>query len=173
MIFYLYLYRINRSWIRFMKPRTLAFNVYELSEPPKTDGVTGVIVMECLLETHAREKGKLPPDWEFYKWRSMPESRQYLEPCLYHEITGAVAPIKTKGKNKGRRDWDKMDKATKRVIVITPEEHETWLQEWERKTGKCNRCVGEGQTVKSFGVGGTTYRECATCKGSGKSLQAA
>ncbi len=129
--------------------------------------------MECLLETHAREKAQMPPEWELYKWRSMPPERKFGEPCLYHEITGAVAPIKTRGKNKGHRDWLKMDKATKRVIVITPAEHETWLQEWQRKTGKCATCVGEGHTLKSFGVSGTTYQECATCKGSGLTLQAA
>jgi RecJ-like exonuclease len=76
-----------------------------------------------------------------------------------------VTPLVSKGPNKGRPNWRKMDQATERVVIITVAEHEAWKLEWERKTGNCAECVGTGITAWE--------RLCRRCGGSGKALVSA
>ena len=121
-----------------------------------------------LLETHAREKLSItvPPEWKAYKWEAFPDCAR--EPMLYQELTGGVAPTTTRGKRKGKPNWRKMDKTTKRTVVITVEEHKAWLIEWEKKTGLCSRCEGTGKLLESWSrEEGDKYRPCPKCNGTG------
>ena len=54
-----------------------------------------------------------------------------------------------------------------RTAYIMVDEHKDWRRRWEIKTGKCSECTGEGETIASCGVDGTTYRTCFKCKGTG------
>ena len=123
--------------------------------------------MEWLMETHAREKANMQPEWRAYKWKCYPQD---ASETIYYEITGITAPLKTKGVNKGRPNWDKGDKTTLRIVNILVDEHDNWVNEWEKRTGKCSECTGSGKTIKSSGIEGTTYRTCKRCNGTGKSI---
>lgn len=112
-----------------------------------------------MLPEHAREKAGMPPEWHWFNMRCMPPSN---EPVIYFEITGAVAPMKTRGKDAGRaHNWRKLDKSTLRTVCITPKEHDDWKRAWEKKTGKCSECQGTGQIMAGWSkVYGTKYRPC-------------
>lgn len=83
-------------------------------------------------------------------------------------IRGAIAPLKTRGKNKGHPNWCKLDKTTLREFITSIPKHEAWKVEWERKNHSCWRCHGQKQIVASISITtGTTYRPCPRCLGSG------
>jgi hypothetical protein len=118
-----------------------------------------------LVEQHAREKAGQGPEWEPWLLESYPKTNG---PRLFMQLTGAVAPRFTKGPRKGRRNWKKKDKATERVIVITPAEQESYEAAWEQDTARCSQCMGEGKTIASSSSNGDrTYRPCRKCGGDG------
>ena len=106
----------------------------------------------------ARQTHSLPDEWM---------------PCIYESIDGGFllhgsVPIGTysRGPRKGRPKWPPTCEM-KRVIV-TRAQVEGAKSAYEQETGKCHRCGGSGQTVKSVGINqATTYRTCAMCNGSG------
>lgn len=115
-----------------------------------------------LLEEHARVIGGLPDVWKAYRF----DGRWHG----YYELKGAIVPLLTRGKNKGRPNWRKVGKdwpAT--TIKIGHALHEDWLKSWEQRIGKCCKCIGEGKTLKYANVSGErTYRDCKACEGTGK-----
>jgi len=119
-----------------------------------------------LLEEHAREKAGMPPGWRAFRYEAFPHTVKV--PTQYIEIVGAVVPLRTRGPNIGRPNWRRLDKATRRTIVILPAEHDLWIAEWETATGKCSNCTGSGRTISRVSiVDGTEYAQCAKCKGTG------
>lgn len=121
-----------------------------------------------LFEVQAKEQNHLPDDWHWFRLECFPHGGPR---CLYVEVEGAVAPLLTRGKNAGHPNWKKMDKTTRRTIVIPVDEHEGWLLEWERRTGKCPQCLGRGkETASVHYLTGATYQACGKCGGSGSSL---
>lgn len=120
-----------------------------------------------LLTEHAKEMLGLPDDWEGYEWEALGVEYTGKVQCL--KITGAVAPIKTRGKNKGQRNWAKMDKSTKAVAYIKPDEHKVWLAAWENQTGKCCECQGFGEVFAGWNIKtGVRHKQCEKCGGSGR-----
>jgi len=80
-------------------------------------------------------------------------------------LTGCVSSgLVTKGKRKGRPRYDG---ERKRVVVTDAE----WLAEkerFERETGKCSECGGDGKVLVRWDhIAGTTYGACFQCKGTG------
>jgi hypothetical protein len=72
--------------------------------------------------------------------------------------------IITKGKRKGQRTW----KGEQQQAFVTDAEIKKAEGEWEKQTGKCHVCGGDGQ--ESFGWNaktGTTYDTCTRCGGAG------
>lgn len=119
-----------------------------------------------LAELHAREKAAMPDTWAIHTWECFPKS---TDKTLYYQVTGIIAPLKTKGKNKGAPNWRAGDKTTERTVILTVAEHEAWIAGWELKTGLCSNCLGEGQTLKSWTIAnGPEYRQCVECQGTGK-----
>lgn len=114
-----------------------------------------------LLETHARELAGASEKWSAYEYQCLPPGGE----TKCYRLKGAVAPLKKSGK---AHDWRKKDKATVKEVWITVVEHQEWLKAWEKKTGKCTNCEGEGKTLASASIHGCTYRECSQCKGTGK-----
>jgi hypothetical protein len=115
-----------------------------------------------LLEEQAREIAGMPSEWRVYLWESITASGGdgYM-------LTGAIAPNLKSGKYKGLPNWKKRDGSTERKVFISRADQLRWTLEWEHKTGKCARCVGTGKTVACVSQEGTTYRDCATCHGTG------
>ena len=120
-----------------------------------------------LLDECAREKAGMGDDWSPYSYKCLPEHPQKAEMV---EVTGAVAPLKTRGKSKGNHDWNKMDLATKRTVYVTFRENAEYVTAWEAKTGLCAKC--RGTTKESCGwsvTEGIRWMTCSKCRGSGKS----
>lgn len=109
-----------------------------------------------LLEIHAREKEQLPENW--YAWlfevKECPLGR-------YFEVTGAVCPLKTRGKNKGEPNWSKKDKTTIKLVQIGADAHNKWVEEWEKKNNSCSECMGTGKVLVAWNIDtGSTYEPC-------------
>lgn len=118
-----------------------------------------------LIEIHAREKAGMPDTWRSWLWERVgpPEA-----PYPFIRLTGAVVPLLTRGPRKGKPNWRRKDKATERVVTITPDEHDAWATAWQARTGKCRDCMGEGRRPWSSSArDGTTYRSCKACEGTG------
>ena len=106
----------------------------------------------------ARRVHGLPDEWQ-------PRIYESIERGLGVMLTGSVPlGFYTRGPRKGapkfppRRDMQR--------VIVTSAEIEQTRWDWERETGWCHRCGG-GQTVKSIGISGTTYRNCPECDGTG------
>lgn len=101
-----------------------------------------------LLTEHARELLGMPPEWDAYQFQTISTiGATSIKKAELFIVIGAVAPVKTRGKHKGTPNWSKADPATKRTAYFTPAEHDVWTAEWERKTGKCAACYGEGKRL--------------------------
>src|SRR5689334_17120423 len=85
-----------------------------------------------LLEMQARERAGMPEAWQMFKWECFPKLSAQT---IYVEITGAVAPLITRGKRKGQPNWRKFDRSTEKTIVITLTDADKWAAEWSAKTG--------------------------------------
>lgn len=124
-----------------------------------------------LLTLQARETLNLPEAWSPYEWKCLPEYNEKLkiryEPTHY-SLTGAVAPLITRGPRKGDHNWRKLDPATLRNFIVSIPEHRAWCLAWEQKHQKCHHCTGSGKTISRVSAEGTEYRTCARCKGSGQ-----
>ena len=115
---------------------------------------------------HAREMLGMPPEWEGYEFEAIGGNKLV-------RVVGAVAPIKTRGKYKGHRNWQKLDKATEKTAYYTPAEHDEWVAQWEKKTGKCAECYGTGQMFARWSVAnGTEHKPCVKCGATGKAHNA-
>lgn len=119
---------------------------------------------DTLYEVHVREKYGLPAAWKAYRFEILPHSQSAK---AWIQLTGIVAPAKTRGARKGDPNWGKGDPSTRQVLTIAVVEHDEWLRGWENKTGKCHSCQGEGKELASCGIHGTTYRTCYRCGGTG------
>ena len=77
-----------------------------------------------------------------------------------------MGPPYKSGPRKGR---PRLLTKTRRDVYIRSDDVDASTSEHEKETGKCSRCLGIGETVKSCcSVKGTAMRECAKCGGSGK-----
>lgn len=79
---------------------------------------SGALTTNKLLEILAREKLAQPPEWKGHKF----SIENFGGPGTYYMVQGAVAPLITRGKNKGRPNWRKLDKLTDLSIPIMPSE---------------------------------------------------
>lgn len=115
---------------------------------------------ETLMEIHAKEKIQPGPGFAFWLFESLPET----PPAQVIKLTGAVAPLFTRGPRKGEPNFKKLDPATRREVYLPIEEHRAWVEEWEKKTGLCSYCQGKGQRPAA----GSSFKPCGACVGSGK-----
>lgn len=125
--------------------------------------------MNDLLTVHAREALGVSEEWQAYLYACLPRSKDGQKDwkATHFQITGCIAPVITRGKNKGCRNWRKMDKTTIREFIVSIADHDAWTLSWQRKTGKCYRCQGEGKTIARITATEKTYRDCTRCKGTG------
>lgn len=110
----------------------------------------------------ARYVHNLPDDWR-------PQIYGCLDRDLGFYLRGAVPiGIYSRGPRKGRPKFPPLGQLQR--VVITPDEVRQARIRWENETGLCSHCGGSGQSVKSIGVNGLTYRECTACDGTGQAL---
>jgi len=106
----------------------------------------------------ARERLRLPDDWQAVIWTREGEHPDYWG----MSVEGGVCPPKTRGKYKGAPNWRAA--TLKRKFSATDAEVKAHIAKWERRTGKCEQCVGTGW--RSFGWGcevGHRYVPCTRC----------
>lgn len=115
-----------------------------------------------LYAEHAKEKAHLPANWRIYKWECFPKGG---DETIYVAVTGAVCEHFKAGERKNERNWKLRDKNTERTVNLPCGEHEAWKLEWEKRTGKCSRCTGDGEVLESWSVAnGVKNRPCPKCK---------
>jgi hypothetical protein len=115
------------------------------------------------------------PDWYnlIAKERGMPEGWQWFQLDAIHDgtlVTGAACNVVFKrGPRKGTPNWDKRDRTTEAKLSIAVAEISERMLLWERETGQCSRCGGDGQELAGWCVAeGHKTRTCGRCDGSGK-----
>lgn len=116
-----------------------------------------------LMDELAKSMVGMGPDWQPFKYEAI---RGNDNPIM---IVGAMAPVFTSGKNKGRRNWKKRDVSSERTIVVTNKDRRRFEDHWSDSTGLCPSCVGHGDVVRGWSiVDGTRYEKCKRCSGTGK-----
>lgn len=108
----------------------------------------------------------VPEGWRWYSLRAVGESRAAGGVLIKGTVcTETVAH----GPRKGEPNLKKRDKATERELFATFAQIDACRDQWERDTGKCAKCGGDGQETASVSVrDGKTYRPCTRCKATGK-----
>jgi hypothetical protein len=84
-------------------------------------------------------------------------------------IKGGIPRLLKSGPRKGQKTWDAKS-ATK--LIVTKIEVAAERARYERETGNCSNCFGEGKVTASARMQGTevirTYRPCPNCSATGK-----
>lgn len=120
-----------------------------------------------LMDELAKSLAGMGPDWQPFRYEAI---RGNDNPIM---IVGAVAPVFTRGKNKGRRDWKRRDVSSERTVVIMGEERRRFEVQWSESTGLCPSCVGHGDVARGWSItDGTRYETCKRCNGTGKRAEA-
>ena len=108
------------------------------------------------------EQGPLPAGWRIFKWEALMDRDNNTL------LTGAVAPPKLSGKNKGYPNWSKRDKATERTFVVSTAARRAAEAHHEVTTGDCSACHGNGTAWCGWSrEEGSRYRHCKRCNGTG------
>lgn len=116
-----------------------------------------------LYNLYAATQG-VPEGWHWYSLRSIGESREHGGVL----IKGAVCMTTfVRGKRKGENNWSKRDRKTERELFATFAQLEMCRAQWERDTGKCGVCGGDGQELAGVSASQSTYRPCKACKATG------
>lgn len=112
----------------------------------------------------ARKKLSLDESWQLDYFKFI-ESDSYL-------LGMRKTRLLTRGKRKGERVWkDAKGRylSEERQTVVTKREIERAEESFEKKTGCCHRCGGDGQDLVGVSVErGRYYGTCKRCSGTGK-----
>ena len=117
-------------------------------------------MLMTMMDEHARHKLGMPETWHPFRY-------EHVDPDIVL-ITGMVAPLCTRGPNKGFPNFRRGDRKTENKTGFSAQEHVQVQRAWELRTGKCANCIGSGKiTTAAHANGARAYRECERCKGSG------
>jgi hypothetical protein len=118
-------------------------------------------------ELYCKERYAVRADWEIYSWKA---NGARNTPGCFVVVEGGVFKEKiTKGKRKGRTNYNKPEPNTKATYSIVADDLDRFKAEWSARTGKCSNCYGIGQEWAEWDhITGTRYRDCAKCKATGK-----
>lgn len=109
------------------------------------------------ITTVAKRKANIP-GWEPFKYQAIDEGTL---------VEGAVPIGKyARGPLKGHFKWDR--KAPTKIVLVTMQEQKDEERRYEKETGKCYACYGEGRELKRWSKKeGYEYRPCRRCNGTG------
>ncbi len=128
---------------------TMQDELFEQAAPSKTKAPD-------TLTTIARRKLQLPDTYTCCGWtRVDPDGLlvRMKEEC-----------IKSAGKNKGKPGW----RGEEQTCFVTYAEEKAECAAWEKETGKCSNCGGDGQELDGWSAAtGTRHKQCRRCNGSG------
>lgn len=114
----------------------------------------------------ALERG-LPEGWTWYSLSVLGGPKAPREHAALMVKGGVPGPRFKSGKNKGEINWSKA--GDRLQMVITFRDLDARMERWERETGKCHKCGGDGRELAGHSVtNGATMRECSRCKGRGR-----
>ncbi len=118
-------------------------------------------------ETVARRKlPGLPADWRIAKWQAIGEAGNAVLFTFMRVTTRVLRSGPNRGKE--RRTYHKPE----RTSVVTREETDAEEVRYERETGKCGNCAGNGQEWAGWSAAnGHRYRECSKCGATGLALK--
>jgi len=107
------------------------------------------------VETVARRKLNVGPDWRVFSWEFVRPDNFLVEGCV--PSTDLLGKVK----------WDGKPSKT----VVTRGERDAELARFEAETGKCGWCCGDGLEFKSWDhKTGTEHRPCRNCGGTGERI---
>jgi hypothetical protein len=107
-------------------------------------------------EMIARRKIGDRAGFQFYRWECIGDDML---------LTGCVCDSAyTRGPRKGKPKYD----GRPIQAIVSDGELKAERLRYEAETGRCSDCLGIGKTIASAGKGGTTYRACSACQGTGK-----
>lgn len=110
----------------------------------------------CFLDVAAREKLKVPPDWEVGMWRCLDDGSVLCE--LRQTWRG----------KRGKKNWGK----EKRTCVVTQGDVTAEQIRYENRTGNCHVCQGTGDEWRRWSADkGNEFKTCTRCIGSGRKPQ--
>lgn len=115
------------------------------------------------LDIIIKRKLKLDDQWKITSW-------QRVDPDGFLVAIGKYRKI-MRGKRKGQDTWTDTKGSPlseRKQSFITLSEIEQEEKNWEKATGKCSQCGGDGQQLVGFSVvDGSIYDTCRKCNGSG------
>lgn len=117
-----------------------------------------------------REKFGMSADWDVYSWAV----KNHQKPGEFILVEGAVCKEQyTKGKRKGRINYQKCEAGTRATLSIRSDELEQFKLDWSLRTGYCATCYGTGQQWYGWSAEhGTKYRDCIKCEATGRARSA-
>lgn len=126
--------------------------------------------MANLYAEHAREILGLDDTYQMSAWTSLDSIKKGDPgaPANRMRIEMMVCPRL----DDGRLAWPMADTKTKKKCTFTNAEHDAWVMEWERKTGKCSLCAPGHPGQEWMGwdhIKGTLLRTCPRCQGTNQS----
>jgi hypothetical protein len=108
-----------------------------------------------------RKAGRIP-GWEVCEWKAVDMTFNGRKDAL---LTGGVPRPLKRGKNKGNTTWRGVELIT---VVVTEEEVEREVIEYEMHTKKCANCYGKGEVaIRRRANEGIKYGKCSKCGGKG------
>ena len=120
----------------------------------------------AMCELAARRRGGLGEDWTIFSAEVLPHGWNPQAAKVYRVGIGIARPI-TRGPRKGQPTWD----GPRREDWIPESDLEAEARTYERETGNCCSCLGDGKELVRWSVDeGSEYRPCRDCNGTGKAL---
>lgn len=93
-------------------------------------------------------------------------------PPGFMNMRGKVPGIYKIGPKKGQVNWNTGDPTTERIIFVSDNDAIKYAKEWERSTGRCPYCMGEGRIQYRWGKEtGALFKDCEDCDGTGVSKE--
>lgn len=116
-----------------------------------------------ILNMFAKERLALNDSWQLLSWRR-------LDPNGILVTIGKARAI-TKGKKKGSNTWTDTKGnplSERKEVFLTYGEIKEREERWEKDTGKCIECGGDGQAWIGWSLAeGNRYATCRKCNGKG------
>ena len=110
---------------------------------------------------HARELAGVGTEYHMASWQHKEATKKKPGRLV---VTLMTAPLL----ESGEIAWKYADRDGKKVVDLGMDEHDAWILEWERSTGKCSQCSATNPGQEWIGWSkdaGDKFQRCARCHG--------